>query len=292
MLPRKERRGSTLAFMPPSMYFSAASALFSFQSHGLQIPSFLDLCPLQEILQKQVFCAELYAATSTTSFNGVRSREQGLWYDPSSASSVRSLSTEHIANRFLEAQETTTPMSLAPQQYVSMLSLILGVQQTSLPIHNSRRKLMLALFSQNTPSSQAVTIGHPNGSPPPMQSPSPMAQHQGQQPMLYQQQPSGINYQQQLGMMHQQDPNQIPMQQQQHMYGQPPPQQYQGGPVPNGQPQQMGGGVSNPAQNDGSQFKTATAIPNLGMGPSPVDCPSCGKRGMTRISYHPGNTTQ
>jgi LITAF-like zinc ribbon domain len=111
---------------------------------------------------------------------------------------------------------------------------------------------------------------------------------------MYQQQPNGMNYQQQPGMMMHQDPNQQQqMQQQQQMYGQPPPQQYQGGPMSPGQqqqqPQQAGGAM---APVDGSQFRTATAIPNLGMGPAPVDCPSCGKRGMTIISYHPGNTTQ
>jgi hypothetical protein len=117
-----------------------------------------------------------------------------------------------------------------------------------------------------------------------------MSQHQ-QQPMMYQQQPNAMNYQHQPGMVMQHDPNQQQMHQQQQMYGQPPPQQYQGGPAPQGQPQHMGGGAGT-VQNDGGQFKVATAIPNLGMGPSPVDCPSCGKRGMTRISYHPGNTTQ
>ncbi|ERF70700.1 hypothetical protein EPUS_02566 [Endocarpon pusillum Z07020] len=123
-----------------------------------------------------------------------------------------------------------------------------------------------------------------------MQTP-PLA-HQGQQqPMMYQQQANGMNYQQQPGMM-QHDPNQHQMHQQQQMYGQPPPQQYQGGPTsPPGQGQQMGGGGMAQNKNDGSQFKTATAIPNLGMGPAPVDCPSCGKRGMTRVSYQAGNTT-
>lgn len=151
---------------------------------------------------------------------------------------------------------------------------------------------------------QPMGMGNPSGSPPPMhtppanigqyqqqqpnmgfplpsQSPPPMA-HQ-QQPMMYQQHPNGMNYQQQPIMM-QHDPNQQPMHQQQQMYGQSPPQQIQGGTVP-GQHQHGA------QQTNGNQFKTVTAIPNLGMGPSPVDCPSCGKRGITRVSYHPGNTT-
>lgn len=148
-----------------------------------------------------------------------------------------------------------------------------------------------AFISQNISAPPPMMTHHSDGSPPPMQSPplqTPPAMVQQGQPMMYQQQPNGMNYQQQPGMM-QHDPNQ----QQQQMYGQAPPQQYQGGPQSQGQPQQMqGGGGAGMAQNDGSQFRTATAIPNLGMGPAPVDCPSCGKRAMTRISYHPGNTTQ
>ncbi|EXJ67501.1 uncharacterized protein A1O5_09514 [Cladophialophora psammophila CBS 110553] len=40
-----------------------------------------------------------------------------------------------------------------------------------------------------------------------------------------------------------------------------------------------------------SQFRQAVAIPNLGMSPAPVDCPACGQRSMTNVSYHTGNTT-
>ncbi|OAL36114.1 hypothetical protein AYO20_04528 [Fonsecaea nubica] len=39
------------------------------------------------------------------------------------------------------------------------------------------------------------------------------------------------------------------------------------------------------------QFRQAVAIPNLGMSPAPVDCPACGQRAMTNVSYHTGNTT-
>ena len=65
----------------------------------------------------------------------------------------------------------------------------------------------------------------------------------------------------------------------QAVYGQPPPVQYQ----QNGYP---------PAQPVDSQYRTAIPIPNLSMGSAPVDCPSCGKRGMTRLEYTVGNTTQ
>jgi lipopolysaccharide-induced tumor necrosis factor-alpha factor len=116
-----------------------------------------------------------------------------------------------------------------------------------------------------------------------------VALQQYEQPMMYQQ-PNSMNYQQQPAMM-QHDPNKQQIHQQQQMYGQPPPHQYQGGPMGYEMPQRILSGGST-AQDNGSQFKTATPIPNLGMGASPVDCPSCGKRSMTRISYHVGNTTQ
>jgi hypothetical protein len=88
-------------------------------------------------------------------------------------------------------------------------------------------------------------------------------------------------YVQQPHMTYQQNPGQ-PQMHQQGSYGMPPPQQqYQQQPM---QPMQQGGG--------GTQFQTAVAIPNLGMGSAPVDCPSCGKRGMTRLEYATGNTTQ
>jgi LITAF-like zinc ribbon domain len=159
-----------------------------------------------------------------------------------------------------------------------------GLHRPRHPAHPHSASGADLFHSQSAPGQPIMMSDHPGGSPPPMQTP----------PIMYQQQPNGMNYQQQPGMMMHQDPNQQQqMQQQQQMYGQPPPQQYQGGPMSPGQqqqqPQQAGGAM---APVDGSQFRTATAIPNLGMGPAPVDCPSCGKRGMTIISYHPGNTTQ
>jgi len=115
--------------------------------------------------------------------------------------------------------------------------------------------------------------GGPNATPPlPQysgQSPPPMSPSQGPGP-----------YVQQPHMTYQQNPGQ-PQMHQQGSYGMPPPQQqYQQQPM---QPMQQGGG--------GTHFQTAVAIPNLGMGSAPVDCPSCGKRGMTRLEYATGNTT-
>jgi hypothetical protein len=41
-----------------------------------------------------------------------------------------------------------------------------------------------------------------------------------------------------------------------------------------------------------NQYQTVVAIPNLGMAPAPVDCPTCGKRAMTNTTYHSGNVAQ
>ncbi|EXJ91677.1 hypothetical protein A1O3_00227 [Capronia epimyces CBS 606.96] len=46
-----------------------------------------------------------------------------------------------------------------------------------------------------------------------------------------------------------------------------------------------------PQRQASSQYRQAVAIPNLGMSPAPVDCPCCGQRCMTNVSYHSGNTT-
>ncbi|KAJ9652126.1 hypothetical protein H2198_008631 [Neophaeococcomyces mojaviensis] len=40
------------------------------------------------------------------------------------------------------------------------------------------------------------------------------------------------------------------------------------------------------------QYQSATPIPSLGMSSAPVDCPVCGQRRLTSISYQVGNTTQ
>src|SRR5271156_6340646 len=116
-------------------------------------------------------------------------------------------------------------------------------------------------------------ISHPGSPPPAFQqegmSPVGMSPYQSP-PIAYQQQP-------QMGYPPQQAPfNQQPMysqqpNQQQAFHPQMPPQQMPGQP---------------------RQFQNTMAIPNLGMGAAPVDCPMCDSRVMTNISYHTGNTTQ
>jgi hypothetical protein len=58
-------------------------------------------------------------------------------------------------------------------------------------------------------------------------------------------------------------------------------QQQQPGQQPMGQPMGMP-----------RQYHTYTPLPNLGPGASPVNCPSCGQRALTRISYSSGSRTQ
>src|SRR5271169_2096869 len=121
-------------------------------------------------------------------------------------------------------------------------------------------------------------ISHPGSPPPafqqegmspigmtPYQSP-PIAYQQQQQQMGYPPQPAPFNQQ----PMYPQQPNQQPNQQQ-AFHPQMVPQQMSGQP---------------------RQFQNTMAIPNLGIGAAPVDCPICGSRAMTNISYHSGNTTQ
>src|SRR4051794_41137771 len=93
----------------------------------------------------------------------------------------------------------------------------------------------------------------------------------------YQSPPMAYQQQHQMGYPPQQAPfNQQPM------YPQQPNQQQAF--HPQMAPQQM------PAPP--RQYQNTIAIPNLGMGAAPVDCPMCGARAMTNISYHTGNTTQ
>ena len=40
-----------------------------------------------------------------------------------------------------------------------------------------------------------------------------------------------------------------------------------------------------------NQYKNATPLASIGQGPTPVDCPSCGVRAVTRVEYQSGNTT-
>ncbi|KAF7125603.1 hypothetical protein CNMCM5793_001842 [Aspergillus hiratsukae] len=71
------------------------------------------------------------------------------------------------------------------------------------------------------------------------------------------------------------------IQQQQLAHAQPPaPEYYKAGAVP-------GAVMAQP-----SGYNTATPLHALQRGPTPVDCPVCGQREMTRVEPHSGNTTQ
>ncbi|KAL9623426.1 MAG: hypothetical protein Q9160_002319 [Pyrenula sp. 1 TL-2023] len=114
-------------------------------------------------------------------------------------------------------------------------------------------------------------------------------QPQPQPHMAYPQQPGSpppVHMQQQVPLSSGSPP---PMQQQwsynSGQMGTPPAQPQQQPPFQQQQPMAY-------APAAGSQYQTAVAIPNLGMGSAPVDCPSCGRRGMTRTEYVVGNTTQ
>ncbi|KAF2473077.1 uncharacterized protein BDR25DRAFT_302093 [Lindgomyces ingoldianus] len=104
-----------------------------------------------------------------------------------------------------------------------------------------------------------------------------------------------------------QDPNQPPAQphmQQNQMYAQPqmqyaqspPPQQPQGAYMQPQQPaqfpqqQQHAPGMP-PQQQSGTVYQNATPIASLNRSPAPADCPACGQRAMTNVSYEIGNTT-
>ncbi|KAJ9214258.1 hypothetical protein DTO166G4_4103 [Paecilomyces variotii] len=49
-------------------------------------------------------------------------------------------------------------------------------------------------------------------------------------------------------------------------------------------------GVYRPAV-PGQNFTTAIPITSLSRNAAPVDCPACGVRSLTKVSYHSGNTT-
>jgi len=130
--------------------------------------------------------------------------------------------------------------------------------------------------NQGIPQAPSPQISYP-GSPPPafqQESMSPAAMS------AYHSQP--MSYQPQVQMAY--PPQQAPFNQQ-GAFPQQPNQQQVFHPQASMQmpPQQMPG--------QPRQFQNASAIPNLGMGAAPVDCPTCGQRAMTNISYHAGNTT-
>ncbi|MCJ1390935.1 hypothetical protein MMC18_003796 [Xylographa bjoerkii] len=85
------------------------------------------------------------------------------------------------------------------------------------------------------------------------------------------QQPQQI-YQQDMNMQN----NQGAMPQGQQMYG--------------NEMKQAPGGMMMPQQQQ-QQYQSATPLASIGQGPTPVDCPACGTRAMTRVQYESGNTT-
>ncbi|MCJ1435611.1 hypothetical protein MMC27_004985 [Xylographa pallens] len=54
---------------------------------------------------------------------------------------------------------------------------------------------------------------------------------------------------------------------------------------------QAPGGNMMPPQHQQIQYQSATPLASIGQGPTPVDCPACGTRAMTRVQYESGNTT-
>ncbi|KAF2733072.1 hypothetical protein EJ04DRAFT_513509 [Polyplosphaeria fusca] len=99
---------------------------------------------------------------------------------------------------------------------------------------------------------------------------------------------------------HQYQQNQMygqPQQQQQQYGGSPPPQQPQGAYM---SPQQTGGYQQHhaqqnpgmpPQQPSGTVYQNATPIASLNRSAAPADCPACGQRAMTNVSYEVGNST-
>ena len=72
-------------------------------------------------------------------------------------------------------------------------------------------------------------------------------------------------------------------QQKQQYYAAAPQQYPQQQAIPMQHQQPMGGGA---------QFLQATPIPALSRASAPVDCPICGQRKLTSVSYEVGSTTQ
>jgi lipopolysaccharide-induced tumor necrosis factor-alpha factor len=70
------------------------------------------------------------------------------------------------------------------------------------------------------------------------------------------------------------------------------PQQGQvGGGQVGGQAQGQGQGQAQ-GQAQGRTYQNVTPLASLGRSAAPVDCPACGQRSMTRISFLAGNYTQ
>jgi len=94
-----------------------------------------------------------------------------------------------------------------------------------------------------------------------------------------------------------QQPGETPVQYPTQPHGEVPMQQqlyYVQGTVQPGQMQQIqqSGMVGVMGQQQQSRYLQATPIPSLGRSAAPVDCPACGKREMTNVSFEVGNSTQ
>lgn len=119
--------------------------------------------------------------------------------------------------------------------------------------------------------------------------------HAQQQPPMYQDPNPHAQAQFQQGQMYQQ-PQQQPQQPYPTSpapglgYASPPPQGFTQPP-----PEQVKGHPQNPGMppqhQSGTVYQNAIPIANLNRSPAPADCPACGQRSLTNISYETGNTT-
>jgi lipopolysaccharide-induced tumor necrosis factor-alpha factor len=55
---------------------------------------------------------------------------------------------------------------------------------------------------------------------------------------------------------------------------------------------QQGQGAPAGGQAAGRTYQNVTPLASLGRSAAPVDCPACGQRSMTKISFLAGNYTQ
>lgn len=129
---------------------------------------------------------------------------------------------------------------------------------------------------------QAELAQTPLETVPPYQNPP-----QAHIPSYYQQPQHYVSQAQQTGETSSQYSTQVrgevPMQQQVY---------YVQGIVQPGQTQQQHGMMGMMGQQQQSRYLQVTPIPSLGRGAAPVDCPVCGMREMTNVSFEVGNSTQ
>lgn len=102
-----------------------------------------------------------------------------------------------------------------------------------------------------------------------------------QQPPVYHQDPNAQQFPQQQTMYTQ--PAQAPA-------GSPAPQHPQGAYMQPDHSHAAQPGMP-PQQQSGNAYQTATPLINLSRSPAPADCPACGQRALTNVSFETGNTT-